>query len=47
MNSPKTKPIHRRYDYGYYLDRLATMQPKLLQLVHFDVRIHDMAISEW
>ncbi|KAF7984415.1 hypothetical protein HWV62_14468 [Athelia sp. TMB] len=36
-----------RYDYGYYLDRLATMQPKLLQLVHFDVRIHDMAISEW
>lgn len=35
------------HNFARYLQKLVVMQGRISQLVHFDVRIHDMSIFEW
>ena len=39
--------LRDRQEFTYYIHRLLNMQVKLLQVIHFDVRCHDMAVFEW
>ena len=47
MSSKAMIPLRDRQEFTHYIRRLLNMQVKLVQVIHFDVRCHDMAVFEW
>lgn len=47
MSSEATVSLRDSPGFTYYIRRLLNMQVKLLQVIHFDVRCHDMTVFEW